>query len=114
MTTPEFIRVCTVDEVQEWQPRRVTLNGVEIVLFRCGDGIAAIENLCPHQRFSRFHDAVCQGHTVRCPMHGWSFDVRTGAAVEGSGSVRVFEVRIEGANVSVRAPEPSTLDSMRW
>ncbi len=112
--TRDFVRVFGVGEIDEWRARRVTLNGVDIVLFRCGDAIAAIENLCPHQRFSRFHDAVCRDRTVRCPMHGWSFDVHTGAAVEGGGSVRVFEVRIDGADVSVRVPGPSAVDSMTW
>ncbi len=109
-----YQRVCDTSEVLEWRPKRATLDGIEIVVFRTEGALFAVENLCPHQRFSRFHDAVCDGHVVTCPMHGWSFDVRTGNAVAGSGRLRVFDLKVEGSSVHVRVPGSSALDSLRW
>jgi nitrite reductase/ring-hydroxylating ferredoxin subunit len=69
------------------------------VLFRVEGQIFALENLCPHQLYSVFHQGVMDHYTITCPMHGWSFDVRTGKAIAGSGRVRTFEVRVVEENV---------------
>jgi 3-phenylpropionate/trans-cinnamate dioxygenase ferredoxin subunit len=65
----------------------------------------AIENRCPHQQRSAFHQAQVDGCVIRCPMHGWTFDLRTGDPVAGSGRLRTFEVRESGNAVYVRRPE---------
>lgn len=99
-------KVASKDEVASQRPKVVKLEGYEIVLFLVGEEVFAIENLCPHQQFSVFHKGIVDGYVVTCPMHSWSFDLRTGKAVVGGGSVRTFEVRIDGDCILVKKPGP--------
>jgi nitrite reductase/ring-hydroxylating ferredoxin subunit len=38
-------------------------------------------------------------------MHAWSFDVRSGKAVAGSGRIRTFELRVVGNEVLIKNSE---------
>jgi nitrite reductase/ring-hydroxylating ferredoxin subunit len=100
-----FEKVAKFDEITRSYPQRVAVGDFECVLFRVGAQIFALENLCPHQRYSVFHQAVLDHYTLTCPMHGWSFDVRTGKAVTGSGHLKTFEVRVEKNDVWIKRPE---------
>ena len=102
MKIEEFERVARIDEITPARPKRVMVGGFEIILFRSGNEIFAIENLCPHQQFSVFHQGVLDGYILTCPMHSWSFDIRSGKAVTGSGRLRTFEVRVVGNEVLIK------------
>jgi len=91
-----------MDEITPAHPKRVMVGECEVVLFRVGGEIFAVENLCPHQQFSVFHQGVLDGHTITCPMHAWSFDVRSGKAVAGSGRIRIFKLRVVGNEVLIK------------
>ncbi len=73
--------------------RRV--DGQDVALFRRGEEIFAIGNECPHQGGS-----LCDGHVegdiVTCPLHGWEFDLRSGACMTVPGeSVPRYLVTVE-------------------
>ena len=94
------------------------LDGREIGVLRLEDGrLAAIRNRCPHsgaplclgtlvQRLAgtpgRYADS---GRVVlRCPWHGWEFDVGTGECPdEPALRVAVYPARIEAGRVLVEA-----------
>ena len=97
-----FERIARMDEVTPARPKRVMVGEREIVLFRVGNEIFAVENLCPHQQFSVFHQGVLDGYIITCPMHAWSFDIRSGKAVAGSGRIRTFELRVVGNEVLIK------------
>lgn len=100
-----FEKVAQIDEITLKSPKCIKVGDSECVLLRVGEQIFAIENLCPHQRYSVFHQGVLEQYTITCPMHGWSFDVRTGKAVTGGGRLKTFEVHIEKNNVWVKTLE---------
>jgi nitrite reductase/ring-hydroxylating ferredoxin subunit len=102
MKIEEFERIARMDEVTPTCPKRVTVGGREIVLFRVGNEIFAVENICPHQQFSVFHQGILDGYTIICPMHAWSFDVRSGKAVAGNGRLKTFELRVVGNEVLIK------------
>jgi nitrite reductase (NADH) small subunit len=90
-------------------PRRtgklVQVNGADIALFRRGERVFAVNNSCAHQHFSLLHQGGQEGFEVICPMHGWTYDMRTGKSTTGQGSVQCYGVRIEGESVFVEVPE---------
>jgi nitrite reductase/ring-hydroxylating ferredoxin subunit len=44
------------------------------------------------------------GTIVTCPMHGWEYDVRTGAnTINPAARLRTYEVRLDGEDVLVGA-----------
>lgn len=103
--------VCRVDEIPEGTAKKVTVEGREIAVFNLGDRFAAIFNRCPHEggelclgEAAAFPDAHGPGDyfvqkdrvMVRCPWHGWEFDLRTGQSYFDPRKMRVksFEVRV--------------------
>lgn len=77
----------------------VTVDGQDVALFRRGDEIFAIGNECPHQS-GNLCDGAVEGEIVVCPLHGWEFDVRSGACMTVPGeSVPRFAVTVEGGAI---------------
>ena len=55
-----------------------------MALFRRGGEVFAIGNACPHQGGS-LCDGMVEGDIVICPLHGWEFDLRSGACMTVPG-----------------------------
>jgi nitrite reductase/ring-hydroxylating ferredoxin subunit len=92
---------CTLDSIKESHGKRVVVDGVEIALFKAEGKVYAITNVCPHNRFSLLHEGEFKDCVVTCPMHGWSFDVRTGNPVAGGGRVKKYETEVMNGKVFV-------------
>jgi len=78
------------------------MGGEEIALFNVGGTFHAIGNVCPHQHFSLLHTGELNGFVVTCPMHGWSYDVRTGVSTNASGRVKSYEVITREGEIFIR------------
>ena len=77
----------------------VTVDDQDVALFRRGDEVLAIGNLCPHQGGS-LCDGFVEGDIVTCPLHGWEFDLRSGACMTIPGeSVPCYAVTVEDGAV---------------
>ncbi len=87
------------------QAALVSVEGEDVALFRRGDEIFALGNQCPHQGGS-LGDGFIEGDIVICPLHGWEFDVRSGACMTIPGeSVPRYAVTVEGGAVFIE-PAP--------
>ncbi len=51
-------------------PLRATLHGRDVVLFRSGDAVGALDDACGHRGFPLHRGRVVEG-CVECPYHGW-------------------------------------------
>lgn len=108
--------VATVDEIPPGGRKRVTLGGRDIALFRLGDTYHAIQDRCPHEGASLCAGKITglamsdrpgsyrverEGEILRCPWHGWEFDIRTGRSWCDPERVRVrsFDARVEAGAV---------------
>ena len=113
--------VATVEEIPPGARKIVEVAGRSIGVFNLGGTFFALRNRCPHQggplcdgktggfvssdgpgeyRYSR------PGEALRCPWHGWEFDIRTGQSWFDPTAIRVrrYEVTVEVAPES--SPEP--------
>src|SRR5213594_1192502 len=70
--------VMVVDDLQEGTSKALTMNGTEVAVFRCGNQLYALQNRCPHAGGS-LADGTVEGDEVICPLHGYRFNIRTGA-----------------------------------
>lgn len=89
----------------------------EIGVVDAGGGLHALRNRCPHHGGPlclgtlRNREAGAPGRyqpsgrtVLRCPWHGWEFDLETGVCVdEPTLRAAVYETRIEDGRVLVRA-----------
>jgi nitrite reductase (NADH) small subunit len=77
----------------------VTVDGMDVALFRRGGEAFAIGNECPHQG-GNLCDGTVHGDIVICPLHGWEVDLRSGACMTVPGeSVPRFTVTVEDGAV---------------
>lgn len=112
------IRVCHVDDIAPGEKRTVEVAGRSLVLMRDGTSFHAVRGLCPHQgaplgdgrlggtMVDSPVGAYCygrQGQVLRCPWHGWEFDITTGRSLHDPDGARVrrYEVTVEGSDVFV-------------
>lgn len=80
----------------------------QISLFQVGDDCYAVDNRCPHEGYPLMEGTV-DGPNCRltCQWHNWQFDLKTGKALLGEDSVRVYPTRTEGDQIWVDLTEPS-------
>ena len=68
-----------VDRIPAGEGRLFLVGAREVAVFRSRDGrIFAAEATCPH-RGGPLADGLVGGSTVVCPLHGFKFDLQTGA-----------------------------------
>ncbi len=109
MKDADHAKVATLDELREEGGRLVVVDGEDVALFKRGGMIFAIQNVCAHQHFSKLHEGEVDGLTVTCPMHGWTYSLVTGKAINGDGKVRRYDVNIEGNDVYIESPRRQDL-----
>ena len=100
MDEPAFTRVGALSDLPPGAATMVPVGDFDIALFNVGGEIFAIDDVCPHFAGS-LHEGAVDGATVSCPLHGWCFDLRSGAQTNGRRFVDTFEVRVEDQDVLV-------------
>ena len=124
-------RLFPVSELPPGEHRIVEVEGRSIGVYNVQGRLHAIRNQCPHQLAP-----LCQGHVggttlpgkvgefaygmdgqvVRCPWHGWEFDITTGRSLFNPHRCRVksYTVYREDENgeaqeeaISAEDPDPS-------
>jgi nitrite reductase/ring-hydroxylating ferredoxin subunit len=76
-------------------------NGAEIALFNVNGNFYAVENFCPH-RGNPLADSRIYGHFVECDVHGWQFDLRSGACLTNEECpIETYEVTIEDETIKL-------------
>ncbi|HVK22155.1 MAG TPA: thiamine pyrophosphate-binding protein [Actinokineospora sp.] len=98
-------RVDPVDVPADGRVRSVVVAGRSVALARCGAGLGALENRCPHQGGPLGEGSIEKG-LLRCPWHGYDYDPLTGQPPEGfSDSVTAYPVEERADGVYVCLPE---------
>jgi nitrite reductase (NADH) small subunit len=97
-----FVRVGKISDFEAGRGKMVVVNGRHVAVFRLGDELHAIDNLCLH-RAGPLCDGTITNGVVTCPWHGWSYEIATGTLVQDPRvGVSRHEVHIDGDDVSVR------------
>lgn len=108
--------IAPVSEIPPGERKIVEVGGRSIGVFNIAGEIFALRNRCPHQggplctgRLSGFLQASVPGEYIysrpgevlRCPWHGWEFDVRTGQSWFDPARTRVrsYEARVTRGSV---------------
>jgi nitrite reductase (NADH) small subunit len=87
----EWVDVAPTSLVEEGQVKAVTFGGRAIAVARVEGQIYAIEDTCPH-RGASLSLGDLSGCFLYCPLHAWSFDLRSGVAFFPQG------IRVERFN----------------
>jgi nitrite reductase/ring-hydroxylating ferredoxin subunit len=105
------ILACAADEIPIGGKRIIQIDNFSIGIFNIDGEFYAIKNLCPHagaalceghiqtthrpSEVGEFHPALA-GRVLRCPWHGWEFDIITGKGLYDRNSrVAIYQTKID-------------------
>lgn len=109
------ICVARVEQIPDGARKIVGVENISVGIFNIGGEYFAIKNVCPHQGAP-----LCEGHiqtthapsdvgefapclegrVLRCPWHGWEFDIPSGQALyDARARVATYEVRVENEEI---------------
>jgi len=101
-------RIGRVGDVPLLEGRTVTIAGRRVAIFRTAEGHHAIDAVCPHRR-GPLADGLVADACVTCPLHGWRFDLRTGAGIGNHPGVAAHEVVERDGELWLRVPPDDEL-----
>lgn len=110
-----------VSEIPDREALIVDVNSKSIGVFKVDDRLYAVRNVCPHRQAPlcrgtlggpwsrRTNPAIfeygLEGRVLKCPWHGWEFDLATGECLFGVSDrrVKVYPVEVRDEQVYVEA-----------
>jgi 3-phenylpropionate/trans-cinnamate dioxygenase ferredoxin subunit len=113
--------VAKAGEIAPGDSKIVLVNGREVGIFNVGGEYFAFSNRCPHAGAELCKGMIVglvrsngpgdyrvdrPGEFLRCPWHGWEFDLRTGQSYcdPKSTKVRQFQIKVEPGEELVKGP----------
>lgn len=100
---PDFLPVLDAAALPPGKGETIELGGRRIAVFNIGGQFYALDDTCPH-RGGPLGPGWIEGEkcTVACPLHGWEFDLKTGACLTvPSRPVRAHLVRVVEGKVEI-------------
>jgi nitrite reductase (NADH) small subunit len=118
--------VCKASELPPGERKIVEIEGRSIGVFNIKNSYYAMKNVCPHYKAPLCKGVVTgmtlpsepgefiwarEGEIVRCPWHGWEFDITTGKSILDPHKclVKTYEVSVEQESESVETFEVSVV-----
>jgi nitrite reductase/ring-hydroxylating ferredoxin subunit len=113
--------VARVDEIARGTSKIVEVQGRRIGVFNVNGEFFALLNRCPHEGAELCRGFIVglaqsdepgayritrHGEFLRCPWHGWEFEIRTGQSYcdPAKTRVRTYDVTIEPGDALVKGP----------
>jgi len=114
------IKLCSFEELEEKQPSGKQVNGLDLVVIRCGEDVSVLYGRCLH-RGALMADGYIDGENIICGVHDWDYRIDTGVseynneealhkfyAVIKEGTVFVDEDEID--EYQIKHPQPFDRD----
>jgi nitrite reductase/ring-hydroxylating ferredoxin subunit len=85
-----------LDEIPEGRCLQLPLAGNSLLLCKIKGEVYCVEDRCSHRAIP-LNQGWLEGYELVCPLHGASFDVRTGAACKlpAKAAIAHFPIRID-------------------
>lgn len=97
----EFHSVAEVSSLPPGHGRSVHVKGREFALYNMDGQFYAIDDRCPH-RGAPLGAGICERGHVFCSLHGWEFDLKTGACLSNAEKpVKTYPTRVENGQVQI-------------
>lgn len=109
--------ICPASEIAPGERKIVEIEGRSIGIFHVDGCFYALRNRCPHKGAPLCEGLVTglvvgpepycyqiehAGEILRCPWHGWEFDLTTGHSV-----FNPHRLRVKSYKVSIEEPDPA-------
>jgi nitrite reductase/ring-hydroxylating ferredoxin subunit/uncharacterized membrane protein len=99
----EWTAVLPLNQIAEYEARRVEIDGTPVLVYRDVDSVYAIGSVCSHAG-GPLEEGTFMGHCVECPWHQSVFDLRDGKVVHGPATMGQpnYETRIRNGQIEIR------------
>ena len=101
-----------MDPIPAGQAVGVTVEGKEVALFNVDGAYYAVDGRCPHRSgpLAKGKVETVEGKlAVRCPLHGWLFELESGRCLTRPGAgVSTYPVECREDGVFLGAPQGQT------
>ena len=100
-----------MDPILPGQSSAITVDDKEVALFNVEGRYYAVGGRCPHRSgpLAKGRIETVPGTdvlAVRCPLHGWLFELETGRCLTRAGaSIACYPVSCEGNDLRVGSPQ---------
>ena len=95
--------VATLEKLDPDFPLGVEISGVKIGIYRLGDDVHALEDVCPHA-FALLSQGFQEEGKIECPLHAAQFEIATGKCLTqiGQRDLKCFPIRVVGGSVQIQ------------
>ena len=98
----QYFQVAKTSDIGSGERKRVELNGERISIFNIDGELFAISDQCPHKKTAPLIHGTLNGVGVKCPNHGYRFDLKTGQCDRGERfNTRVFTIKTVQDNILI-------------
>ena len=104
MSNATFTPVAKLDEIPDQGMKQVVAHGEPIGLYRVGDEVWAINDICTHEEtYLTDGEFEVEDMEVECPLHGSRFSVVDGSVriLPATKPIATYPVKVEGDLVLV-------------
>jgi glycine betaine catabolism B len=107
MIAQDFVKVANAGDLKPGEMRLVRLANGRALLCNFEGTYYAVDSVCTHEN-GRLHRGLFYQCEVVCPLHGASFDVRTGEVINPPAmkGLTVYPVKVEGDDILVGPAPP--------
>ena len=97
--------ICASATLAEGKPQHFRLEAHDVLLVRVAGTPYAVNNICTHAD-ACLHEGRVRGYRIICPLHGASFDARSGAVLTppATAALQRYEARESDGDICVRLP----------
>ena len=94
--------VAETGEIPSGERKRVEINGQRITIFNIKNTYYAINDTCPHKKTAPLIRGKLDGLGIKCPNHGYRFDLKTGECNIGPVfNTKIYAVKVEGNSILI-------------
>lgn len=96
-----FVYACEVAEIPDNRAKMLIINGENIALFKYGNKLSAVHNLCKHQNGPLSEGKIIDG-CITCPWHGYQYLPESGSSPPPfTEKIPTYRVRIVDGRIQV-------------
>ncbi len=97
-----FTVVADIDDIPPGERKRIEVNGELITIFNMEGELFAIYDRCPHKKTAPLVRGTLNGQGIKCPNHGYRFDLKTGKCDRGAEwDTKVYQVKTDNRKIWV-------------
>jgi len=99
----DYTQVALTEDIPKGERKRIEVKGRRISIFNINDEYFAIYDTCPHKGTAPLIRGTLDGLTIKCPNHGYRFDLKTGECnIDPTFNTEVFPVKVEGNEILLK------------